>query len=85
MATPEARACEAVPVQAWRRHATAAGWSVAAGSGTGTRVVPAEAPVALTYNRATQAVMLATPADLEDFGYGFSLNERIIDKRSDIE
>ncbi len=51
----------------------------------GTRSVPDEAPVALTYNRATLAVMLATPSDLEDFAVGFSLTEGIIDRPEQIE
>ncbi len=39
------------------------------------RVLPEEVAVALSFNGSTQAVMMATPADLEDFAYGFALTE----------
>jgi FdhD protein len=43
----------------------------------GERVLPEEVAVALSFNGTTQAVMMATPADLVDFGYGFALTEGI--------
>ena len=53
------------------------GTSVAAGAQAGQRVLPEEVAVALSFNGTTQAVMMATPADLEDFGVGFALTEGI--------
>jgi FdhD protein len=43
-----------------------------------------EAPVAIEFDGSPYAVMMLTPADLEDFAVGFALSERIIAQAGDI-
>ncbi|MEK8033901.1 formate dehydrogenase accessory sulfurtransferase FdhD [Ideonella sp. DXS29W] len=58
-----------VDVTAWRAGAASAHADVLAD----------EVPVALSFNGISHAVMMASPADLEDFALGFALTERLID------
>lgn len=47
--------------------------------------LPEEAPVSLVFNRRPFGVMLASPYDLEDFGLGFALAEKIIGRADELE
>ena len=58
-------------------------WSQGATTHT-TDQVAEESPIALVYHNVPHVVMLATPADLEDFAYGFTLSEELVARPDEI-
>jgi FdhD protein len=66
---------QSVARKVWRGDGTAAG----------TRAIPEETAIALTYNGGTYAVMMGTPKDLRDFAVGFSLSEGVVQSADEIE
>lgn len=49
------------------------------------RALPEEVPVAMVFDGTSQAVMMCTPADIEDFAKGFALTEGFIKTLDQIE
>lgn len=74
---PESRR---VRVRAWRR-----GPGGGRPRGDTDDRIAAEIPVALTYNRVSHVVMMATPADLEDLAVGFSVTEGLVRSANGIQ
>ncbi|GJD79792.1 formate dehydrogenase accessory sulfurtransferase FdhD [Methylobacterium gregans] len=48
------------------------------------RALAVETPVNLVYGSVPYAVMMTTPSDLEDFAYGFSLTEGIVESADEV-
>jgi len=71
---------QSVDRQVWRQS------SLDKGSlGEGTRQIPEETALALTYNGGTYAVMMGTPQNLRDFAIGFSLSEGIVQSADEVD
>jgi formate dehydrogenase accessory protein FdhD len=71
--TPAAASAQ-VAVERWSRGALA----------HATDLVAEEMPVALVYHEVPHVVMLATPADLEDYAVGFTLSEGLVARAEEI-
>ncbi len=78
LADPPAAAALAVSSQV-----SVARWSAGRLTQT-TDLVAEEVPVALVYHDVPHVVMLATPADLEDYGVGFTLSEGLVARTEEI-
>jgi FdhD protein len=73
-AAPTAGVSAEVAVDRWSRGATT----------HTTDLVAEEMPVALVYHDVPHVVMLATPADLEDYAVGFTLSEGLVARAEEI-
>ena len=60
-------------------------WSPRNGARAGVRLAAEEAAIALVFDGGAEAVMMATPANLEDFGIGFALTEGVVRAAGEIK
>jgi FdhD protein len=58
-------------------RARATAWRIDGAAEAVERDVPEEVPIGLTYDGRPHVVLMATPADLEDLAYGFTLTEKV--------
>ena len=79
-AAPEKGAAESKPVSA---QVDIERWVGGVTTRT-TDLVAEESPVALVYHGVPHVVMLATPANLEDFAVGFTLSEGLVARPEEI-
>jgi FdhD protein len=66
------------------KHLKASQVRLQGGTRSQTLTLAQEAPIAIEINGVGYAVMMATPADLEDFGFGFALSERFVERASQL-
>jgi FdhD protein len=59
-------------------------WRTIDGAEIGERTTAQETPVAIVHDGSATAVMMATPADIEDLGLGLSLSEGILERLEDL-
>ncbi len=84
MAKPAGLVTASSPASLCSQAVEGAGCDASGGTASVSWQLPEEVPVALQINSEPYTVMMATPANLAEFGIGFALSEGIVAKRADI-